>query len=110
MTNSYKGAPSRRQVIKAAGAVAAGITAPAILRVHSAFAAYPERPLRIVVANTPGGPSDIIARIMAAAMQETMGGSVFVENKGVSTKSCHTIRSRTSRRFASSRCRRMCSR
>ena len=82
MTNSYKGAPSRRQVIKAAVAVAAGIAAPALLRVHSAFAAYPERPLRIVVANTPGGPSDIIARIMAAAMQETMGGSVFVENKG----------------------------
>ena len=37
---------------------------------------------RIVVANTPGGPSDIIARIMAAAMQEAIGGSVFVENKG----------------------------
>jgi tripartite-type tricarboxylate transporter receptor subunit TctC len=35
-----------------------------------------------VVANTPGGPSDIIARIMAAAMQEAMGGSVIVENKG----------------------------
>jgi tripartite-type tricarboxylate transporter receptor subunit TctC len=82
MTNSYKGAPSRRQVIKAAGVLAAGIAAPAVLRVHAAFAAYPERPLRIVVANTPGGPSDIIARIMAAAMQETMGGSVFVENKG----------------------------
>jgi tripartite-type tricarboxylate transporter receptor subunit TctC len=82
MTNSYKGAPSRLQVIKAAGVLAAGIAAPAVLRVHAAFAAYPERPLRIVVANTPGGPSDIIARIMAAAMQETMGGSVFVENKG----------------------------
>jgi tripartite-type tricarboxylate transporter receptor subunit TctC len=34
------------------------------------------------VANTPGGPSDIIARIMAAAMQDAMGGSVIVENKG----------------------------
>ena len=35
-----------------------------------------------MVANTPGGPSDIIARFMAAAMQEVMGGSVIVENKG----------------------------
>jgi tripartite-type tricarboxylate transporter receptor subunit TctC len=34
------------------------------------------------VANTPGGPSDIIARIMAAAMQEATGASFFVENKG----------------------------
>jgi tripartite-type tricarboxylate transporter receptor subunit TctC len=84
MTNSRHigPAPSRRRIIKAAAALAAGVAAPAILRVGSALAAYPDRPIRIVVANTPGGPSDIIARIMAAAMQEVMGGSVFVENKG----------------------------
>jgi len=35
-----------------------------------------------VVANTPGGPSDIIARFMAAVMGEPLGGSVVVENKG----------------------------
>jgi tripartite-type tricarboxylate transporter receptor subunit TctC len=77
-----KGAPSRRRIIKAAAALAAGVAAPTLLRIGSALAAYPDRPIRIVVANTPGGPSDIIARIMAAAMQEVMGGSVFVENKG----------------------------
>ena len=54
-----------------------------MLRIGPAFAAYPDRPVRIVVANTPGGPSDIIARIMAAAMQEAMpGSSIIVENKG----------------------------
>jgi tripartite-type tricarboxylate transporter receptor subunit TctC len=71
--------PSRRRLIKT---VLAGLLAPAVLRIGTAFAAYPDRPIRIVVANTPGGPSDIIARIMAAAMQEAMGGSVIVENKG----------------------------
>ena len=71
---------SRRRVIK--GALAAGIAAPAILRITPAFAAYPERPVRIIVANTPGGPSDIIARIMAAAMQQATGGTFFVENRG----------------------------
>jgi tripartite-type tricarboxylate transporter receptor subunit TctC len=76
------GALSRRRIIKAGAALAAGIAAPAVLRVGAALAAYPERPLKILVANTPGGPSDIIARIMAAAMQEQMGGSVFVENRG----------------------------
>jgi tripartite-type tricarboxylate transporter receptor subunit TctC len=74
-----KRSPSRRRLIKTA---LAGLLAPAVLRIGTAFAAYPDRPIRIVVANTPGGPSDIIARIMAAAMQEAMGGSVIVENKG----------------------------
>jgi tripartite-type tricarboxylate transporter receptor subunit TctC len=73
-------APSRRRVIK--GALAVGIAAPAILRVTSALAAYPERPVRIIVANTPGGPSDIIARIMGAALQQSMGGTFVVENRG----------------------------
>jgi tripartite-type tricarboxylate transporter receptor subunit TctC len=73
-------APSRRHVIK--GLLTAGIATPAILRGGPAFAAYPERPVRIIVANTPGGPSDIIARIVGAALQETIGASVFVENRG----------------------------
>src|SRR5262245_50537998 len=53
-----------------------------LVRARPAQAAYPDRPIKIVVANTPGGSSDIIARIMAAAMQEAMGATVFVENKG----------------------------
>ena len=47
-------APTRRRILKGAGVLAAGIVAPAILRVRTALAAYPERPVRIVVANTPG--------------------------------------------------------
>src|SRR5262245_25354809 len=78
-TRNIGGSPSRRRLIKAA---LAGLAAPAILRAGMAFAAFPDRPVRIVVANTPGGPSDIIARFMAAALQETMGGSFVVENKG----------------------------
>jgi tripartite-type tricarboxylate transporter receptor subunit TctC len=74
--------PTRRGIIKAASAVAMSVAAPAILRIGSVFAAYPDRPVKIVVANTPGGPSDIMARFMAAAMQEAMGGTFIVENKG----------------------------
>ena len=79
LSHRFKASLSRRRLIKTA---LAGLAAPAVLRIGAAFAAYPDRPVRIVVANTPGGPSDIIARIMAAAMQEAMGGSVIVENKG----------------------------
>src|SRR5215468_11020239 len=70
--------PSRRRVV---GAVLAA-SWPAIWSIPRARAAYPERPVRIVVANTPGGPSDIIARFMSAALQEAIGGSFVVENKG----------------------------
>jgi tripartite-type tricarboxylate transporter receptor subunit TctC len=73
---------SRRRIIKATAALAAGIAAPSVLRMGAAFAAYPERVVKIVVANSPGGPSDIIARFMAAALQEAMGKTFIVENKG----------------------------
>jgi tripartite-type tricarboxylate transporter receptor subunit TctC len=73
------GAPTRRRLIKV---LAGGIAAPLVLRIGGALAAYPERPVRIVVANSPGGPSDIIARIMASALQEATGGAFVVENRG----------------------------
>jgi tripartite-type tricarboxylate transporter receptor subunit TctC len=74
---------SRRRVIKGAGALAiSAILAPYVLRIGPALAAYPERTIKIVVANTPGGPSDIIARIMAAALQEQLNATVIVENRG----------------------------
>jgi tripartite-type tricarboxylate transporter receptor subunit TctC len=75
---------SRRHVIQGAGALAAaGVVAPTMLRSTPAFAAWPERPIKIVVANSTGGPSDIIARMMAGWLQEAMGGAaVIVENKG----------------------------
>jgi len=69
---------TRRRFIATAGLL--GVSA--LVRARPAQAAYPDRPIKIVVANTPGGPSDIIARIMAATMQEAMGSTVFVENKG----------------------------
>ncbi len=74
--------PTRRSVIKAAAAIAAGVSAPAVLRVRSAFADYPDRPVKFVVANTPGGPSDIVGRLVAAALQQSTGKTFIVENRG----------------------------
>ncbi len=71
---------SRRHILRVAAAL--GLAAPALLRQRAALAAYPDRPVHLVVANTPGGPSDIIARIMAAALQQATGGSFIVENRG----------------------------
>jgi tripartite-type tricarboxylate transporter receptor subunit TctC len=71
---------SRRRVIK--GALATGVAIPAILQLRPALAAYPERPIRFVVANTPGGPSDITARIVTAALEQSTGKTFVVENRG----------------------------
>jgi tripartite-type tricarboxylate transporter receptor subunit TctC len=73
---------TRRQALEAAAILAVGAIAAPALRIRQASATYPDRPIKIVVANTPGGPSDIVARIMAAAMQEAIIATVIVENKG----------------------------
>ena len=71
---------SRRGVVK--GALAAGVAAPALLTMRAALAAYPERTVKIVVANTPGGPSDITGRLVAAALQQSTGKTFIIENIG----------------------------
>jgi tripartite-type tricarboxylate transporter receptor subunit TctC len=76
-------APSRRRLLKTAGTLAAGVAAAASLRGRSAFADdYPSRPVKFVVANTPGGPSDIVARIVTAALEKSTGKTFIVDNRG----------------------------
>jgi tripartite-type tricarboxylate transporter receptor subunit TctC len=83
MTESNRNSlPSRRTVIKGAGTLAAGLAAPSLLRVRWAYAAYPERTVKVVVANTPGGPSDLVGRMITAALQQSTGKTFIIENIG----------------------------
>jgi tripartite-type tricarboxylate transporter receptor subunit TctC len=47
----------------------------------SAWAAYPDKPIKLIVPWAPGGSTDAIARALAQRMTETMGQSVIVDNK-----------------------------
>ena len=46
-----------------------------------AWAAYPDKPLKLIVPWAAGGSTDAIARALAQRMTETMGQSVIVDNK-----------------------------
>jgi tripartite-type tricarboxylate transporter receptor subunit TctC len=82
MTSKNNFTPTRRRIIKGAGVAALGIAAPSLIGLRSAYAAYPDRPIKVVVANTPGGPSDLVGRIVTAALQQSTGKTFIIENIG----------------------------
>src|SRR5437773_6141954 len=43
---------------------------------------YPNRPVRVVVGFPAGGPTDVIARMVAQKLSDTLGQQFFVENIG----------------------------
>jgi tripartite-type tricarboxylate transporter receptor subunit TctC len=46
---------------------------------------YPTKPVRLLVGFAAGGPTDVIARILAQDMTQTLGQTVLVENKAGAT-------------------------
>jgi tripartite-type tricarboxylate transporter receptor subunit TctC len=51
------------------------------VQAQGAAAAFPARPVRVIVPLAPGGGSDIVARIAAAALGEAWGQTVVVDNR-----------------------------
>ena len=63
--------PTRRSVLALIGSLL-----PA-----AAFAAYPDRTIKLVVALAPGGPADTAARVFAPYFSEQIGQNVVIENR-----------------------------
>jgi len=66
---------SRRQAL---ASICAALLAPA-----ATFGAepYPQRAVKIIVPFAPGGPSDIVGRVVATTLQNALGQSFIVENR-----------------------------
>jgi len=75
--------PRRRSLSAAlATAFAATLFAPLLATSASAQAqAYPSKQIRMVIPYPPGGPTDILGRIVAQQLTETLGQTVVVDNK-----------------------------
>jgi tripartite-type tricarboxylate transporter receptor subunit TctC len=68
---------SRREFAAGLGALAAAALLP-----RRALAAYPERPIRLIVPFAAGGNADIVGRLVGEHIGKALGQSVVVENRG----------------------------
>src|SRR3972149_3624089 len=64
---------SRRTAVSCAAALLVSAT--------SALAAYPDKPIRMIIPYSPGGATDVVTRLVAERLPELTGQTVVVDNR-----------------------------
>ena len=59
---------------------AACLSAALLIASVATQAAYPERPINMIVAYVPGGGTDIVARVLATYLEKQLGGAKILVN------------------------------
>jgi tripartite-type tricarboxylate transporter receptor subunit TctC len=72
---------TRRSIASAAFAAVALSTLGSTAIAQGPATGFPNKPVRIVVAFTAGGPTDVVARLIGQKLTETWGQQVLVENR-----------------------------
>ncbi|HEU5276173.1 MAG TPA: tripartite tricarboxylate transporter substrate binding protein, partial [Xanthobacteraceae bacterium] len=61
--------------------LAAALVLLSAFAVEAVAASYPTRPVTLVVAFTPGGPSDVLSRIVGQQLEKVLGQPFVIENR-----------------------------
>jgi tripartite-type tricarboxylate transporter receptor subunit TctC len=75
LTTHHDGSPRRALLRLCLAATFGAFALPAL-------AAYPDKPIKLIVPYPPGGATDIIGRIIAQNLGQALGQQVVVENRG----------------------------
>jgi len=62
-------------------ALALGLFSLCTTSIHAQPKSYPDRPVRLVIASAPGGPSDVVSRALAEPFRARFGQPLVVENR-----------------------------
>ena len=72
--------PLSRRALLAGAAAAAALAAPGVLRAQPSET-WPNQPVRMILPYAPGGPTDVIARLVCDTLSQRLPQRFVVENR-----------------------------